>query len=83
MLRSPILSRARKQAVLSLFSAACWYYCVLQTAFQIVARALSPAASALKPTLVFGLPAWVEMSLDPAGRVPAPQELERNTVVLG
>jgi hypothetical protein len=29
---------------------------VLQTAFQIVARALSPAASALSPTLVFGLP---------------------------
>jgi hypothetical protein len=28
-----------------------------------VARALSPAASALKPTLVFGLPTWVEMSL--------------------
>jgi hypothetical protein len=43
---------------------------VLQTAFQIVARALSPAASALKPTPVLGLPTWVEMSLDPAGRVP-------------
>jgi hypothetical protein len=39
---------------------------VLQTAFQIVARALSPAALAVMPTL----PTWVEMSLDPAGKVP-------------